>query len=334
VILAGDVGGTKTALALYALNSEAARGPRAAREAVFASPEHPGLVPVLREFLAGERIAAACFGVAGPVAGNRAATPNLAWVVDGAEIAAVIGIPRVELVNDLVAMGEGIAALDASQLATLQEGEADPAGGAALLAAGTGLGCAILAPCGEGGSLVPLPSEGGHADFAARTEEEIGLLRFLRRRHGRVSVERVVSGLGLRNLYEFLAGVRPGEGSPGVASLVAAAGDADAGRVIGEAAAAGRCALCARAVEMFIDAYGAVAGNLALAALATRALYLGGGIAPKLLPQLAAGSFLAAFRDKGRHRALLERIPVRVILEERTPLLGAARRAARAAAQR
>jgi glucokinase len=333
VILAGDVGGTKTALALYQVTSEAARAPRALREAVFSSPDHPGLLPVLREFLAGEHIAAACFGVAGPVAGNRAATPNLAWVVDGAEIAAATGIPRVELVNDLVAMGEGIAALDASQLATLQDGEADPAGNAALLAAGTGLGCATLAACGEDGGLVPLPSEGGHADFAARTEDEIALLRFLRRRHGRVSVERVVSGLGLRNLYEFLAGIWPGEGDPEVARLLSAAGEADSGRVIGEAAAAGSCPLCARAVEMFVDAYGAVAGNLALTALATRGLYLGGGIAPKLLPQLADGSFLAAFRDKGRHRALLERIPVRVILEERTPLLGAARRATRAAAR-
>ena len=332
MILAGDVGGTKTALALCEVGPD---GPRAVREAVFASPDHPGLLPVLHEFLAGEPIAAACFGVAGPVAANRASTPNLAWVVDGAEIAERTGISRVELVNDLVAMGEGIPALDAGQLATLQAGEADRAGGAALVAAGTGLGCAILAPANTGdGSLVPLPSEGGHADFAPRTDEEIALLRFLRQRHGRVSVERVVSGLGLRNLYDFLADADPGKADSKVARAIAEAGDRDAGRAIGEAAAAGRCRVCVRAVEMFVEAYGAVAGNLALVALATRGLYLGGGIAPKLLPQLAAGSFLAAFRDKGRHRALLERMPVYVILEERTALLGAARRAARAAARR
>lgn len=338
-ILAGDIGGTKTTLAIFAAGAEAGAAASAAadrpalprtpeREVTYPSAEHGGLLPIVQDFLAGERapLAAACFGIAGPVVANRSVTPNLPWVVDGGEIARATGIARVELVNDLVAMGLGIAALGAADLATLQEGVATPvgtAGNAALLAAGTGLGITVMAAGPDG--FRPLPSEGGHQDLAPRTDEEIALLRYLRPLYGRVSAERAISGPGLHNIYKCLRDSGFAREQPEIRARLAAE---DPGAVIGEAAIAGACALCTHAVEMFAGLYGAVAGNTALLGLATQGVFLGGGIAPKLLPKLQDGRFLAAFLDKGRMRPLLETFPVKVILEPKTPLLGAARRAA------
>lgn len=328
VILAGDVGGTKTNVGLF----EVAGGvPRLLRSASFHSPEFPGLAALLAAFLAQDaprEVRAACFGIPGPVLDNRASTPNLAWQIDGALVAAEAKVPQVLLINDLVATAEGIPLLAENEVTVLQPGAADPPGhegNRALLAAGTGLGMALLPRAGA--RWLPIPSEGGHADFAPRNEDEIGLLRYLRERFGRVSIERVLSGPGLFNVYKYLRDARHAGESPAVREALAR-GD-DPARVIGEAGtAADGCALCFKALEIFVAVYGAVAGNLALTGTATGGVWLGGGIAPKILPRLTDGFFLQAFLAKGRFVPYLEKVPVRVILNQRTAMLGAARRAA------
>jgi glucokinase len=321
LILAGDVGGTKTNLALFEV---AAGGQRPLRAASFPSADYPGFGPILTEFLGGEAgVEAACFGIPGPVLDNRAATTNLPWELDGEELARSLGIPRLALVNDLFATAYGIPWLQPDELAVLHAGEAEPDGAVALIAAGTGLGMSLIPP---GGGL-PLPSEGGHQDFAPRSEEEVEVWRRLRARFGRVSVERVVSGPGLLSVYEALREAGDGGESPEVRAALAAP-EADAVPIIAEAALAGSCPLCARALDLWAAAYGAAAGNLALVGLATGGVFAGGGMAPKLLAKLRDGGFVAAFRDKGRFQPLMERIPIRVILNEGTAVLGAARWAA------
>lgn len=209
---------------------------------------------------------------------------------------------------------------------TLHSGDATSWGNAALIAAGTGLGMALLLP-GQGIRL-PMPSEGGHMDFAPRNDEEIGLLQFLQGRFGRhVSIERVVSGTGLRNIYEYLVAADFAAEDPALRRELQCS-EAPA-RLISEAALAGRSRLCMKALDMFVAAYGAAAGNLALLGMAVDGVYLGGGIAPQILPKLTEGLFMEAFLDKGRFRSLLERIPVRVILKTETAMLGAAYHAAR-----
>jgi glucokinase len=325
VVLAGDVGGTKSNLGLFEVESGL---PRALRSARFPSADYPDLTPILREFLghdAGE-VRAACFGVPGPVIENRTSTTNLAWELDGGQLSAAIGGHPVVLINDLVATAEGIPLLADDELAVLHRGGPGTAGAGnlALIAAGTGLGMALLPRIS--GAWVPIPSEGGHMDFAPRDEEEVGLLFYLKDRlGGRVSVERVVSGPGLFHLYEYVRERSGQPENPGVREALARRDDP--ARVIGEAALTDACDLCSRAVEMFVSAYGAAAGNLALVGTATGGVYLGGGIAPKLLPRLQDGAFLRAFFDKGRFRGFLEAVPVRVILNDHAALLGAARHA-------
>lgn len=331
MILAGDIGGTKTNVGLFEVEEEGR--PRLIRTESYVSEAFPGLAALLADFLAGHpeaRIDAACFGVPGAVIENRAETPNLSWDVDGDRIAAETGLPRVVLINDLVATAEGLLLLKEDELATLQSGVPEARGregNRVLIAAGTGLGTALLPRIGD--RWVPVASEGGHSDFAPRNEEEMGLLRYLRERFGRVSVERVVSGPGLFNLYSYLRDVHRVQGNPLVQQALAE-GD-DPARVIGEAALAAdpdaRCGLCVRALEVFVAVYGAMAGNLALIGTATGGVYIGGGIAPKILPRLADGLFLQTFLAKGRYTPYLERVPVRVILNDRAALLGAARRA-------
>jgi glucokinase len=333
VVLAGDVGGTKTNLGLFEVEAGL---PRLLRSARFASPDYPGLAPVMEEFLGGDarQVRAACFGVPGPVIENRTSTPNLAWELDGAELARVIGGHALVLINDLVATAEGIPLLGEEELAILHRGVPGTAGSGnlALIAAGTGLGMALMPRIGS--TWAPVASEGGHMDFAPRSDDEIGLLVYLRERFGgHVSVERVVSGPGLFNIYEYLRDRAGLPESPRVRQALEAGEDPS--KVIGEAAISDgaenrekACGLCSRAVGLFVSAYGAAAGNLALVGTATGGLYLGGGIAPKLLPRLLDGHFLHAFFDKGRFRDFLEAVPVRVILNDRAALLGAARRAA------
>ena len=330
VVLAGDVGGTKSNLGLFEVEAGL---PRLLRSARYPSTNYPGLAPMLEEFLGGDarQVRAACFGVPGPVIENRTSTTNLAWELDGAELASVIGGHALVLINDLVATAEGIPLLGEDELATLHRGVPGTAGSGnlALIAAGTGLGMALMPRVG--GAWVAVASEGGHMDFAPRSEEEVGLLFHLREQFGgHVSVERVVSGPGLFSIYEYL---RDRAGLPENSRVRQALdGGEDPSKVIGEAALAEDpekvCGLCSRAVDLFVSAYGAAAGNLALVGTATGGLYLGGGIAPKLLPRLLDGHFLRAFFDKGRFRDFLEAVPVRVILNDRAALLGAARHAA------
>jgi glucokinase len=331
LLLAGDVGGTKTNLGLF--DPPAGGTPRLLRSGHYASPDFPGLAPMLAAFLGtdGARVGAACFGVPGPVVGNRTQTPNLAWELDGAEISQVSGIPAVRLINDLVATAEGIPLLGTEDLAVLHPG--DPAaavgrggeGNRVLIAAGTGLGMSLLPWIG--GRHVPVASEGGHMDFAPRNALEVALASTLGARYGRVSVERVVSGPGLQSLYEHLRGNPEARETPEVVARLGAADDPS--RVIAEAALAGESPLCVRALDLFASAYGAAAGNLALVGTATGGVYVGGGIAPKILPKLLDGTFLQAFLDKGRFRSFLAAIPVRVILNDRAAMFGAASVAAR-----
>jgi glucokinase len=328
MILAGDVGGTKTNLGLFEREGD---GLRLVRSDKLRSPDFPGLSAAIHAFLdAGPveegQLEAACFGIPGPVTGNRASTPNLAWVVDGALVASEVQIPTVALINDLVATAEGISLLGTGELATLQEGSPDPEGNRVLIAAGTGLGMALLPRVGN--RWVPVASEGGHGDYPPRTEDEIDLLRYLRERFGRVSAERVVSGPGLFHIYNFLRDVRRMPESPRVREALGR-GEEPA-KVVGEAALATGpegCELCSRALDLLVAAYGALAGNLALLGTATGGAYLGGGVAPKILPRLAGGRFLQAFLAKGRFVPYLEKVPVRVILNDRAALLGAARHA-------
>lgn len=318
MILAGDVGGTKTALALFAETSAVPL-----REAVLPSRDFAGLHEAVARFLAagGDAgpVSAACFGVAGPVVDGRCVTTNLPWEVDARALAAAIPAPRVALLNDLEATAHGVLDVPATALVTLQPGRPRP-GTLVVIAAGTGLGEAIIA--WDGTRYLVLPSEGGHADCAARDEIQDELLRFLRKEFGRVSYERVVSGPGLANVYRFLRGIA------GVAEpdwLRRRLGDEDPAAVIADAALGGRDAVCARALAIFVAMYGAEAGNLALKALAVGGVFVAGGIAPRILPALTSGPFLDAFRDKGRFADLMRTMPVHVVREARTALLGAAR---------
>ncbi|UCF66263.1 MAG: glucokinase, partial [Acidobacteriota bacterium] len=263
--------------------------------------------------------------IPGPVIGSRVRTTNLPWEIDGNRLERSLGCPVV-LLNDLEAAAHGVLTLGLEALVPLQSGQPDAAGHRAVIAAGTGLGQALLvhkpsSSRGGVGELVPTASEGGHTDFAPRDEEEIELWRFLRQRHGHVSYERIVSGPGLVALYEFYA-ARLGEGEPPWRQQT------DRAQAITEAAARGVSKAAHEAVERFCSVYGAEAGNLALKTLARGGVYVAGGIAPKMLSFLQSGSFIAAFRDKGRYRDLMEQIPVLVVLDEAVNLRGAAHAAA------
>jgi glucokinase len=320
-LLAGDVGGTKTNLALF----DAGGGPLAiVREAKLLNHEHADLADVVRTFLRGERTPrAAAFGIAGPIrAGGRATMPNLGWLIDAAALATGLGIERVVLLNDLEATGYGLATLAPTEYVVLNEGRPVPGANMALIAAGTGLGEAIL--FSDGTTYRVSPSEGGHADFAPRDAEQIAVLTRLMREFGHVSWERLVSGPGLVNLHHALDVPDP----PAVAAAIAAA--ADPAAAIAEAALAGSSPRCIRALDLFVSMYGAEAGNLALKALATGGMWVAGGIAPKLLAKLRDGAFMRAFTDKGRFADLVAAIPVKVVLEPRTALRGAAAYLARA----
>ena len=318
MILAGDVGGTKTALAIFELRR---RSLAVVRESVLPSQGYATFGDAIRQFLSegpSVSIEAACVGVAGPVIDGRCSATNLPWVVDEASLAEGLSTRRVRLVNDLEAAGHGILGLKSSALATLQAGEPRK-GTMALIAAGTGLGEVLLPWDGRRHRVVG--SEGGHGDFAPRTEHEIELLRFLHREFGRVSYERVVSGPGLSNIYRFLLA---SGGPPEAEWLRARMETGDPSAAIAEAALESRDTRAVQALDMFVSVYGAEAGNLALKALALDAVYVGGGIAPKLLAKLKDGMFMKAFADKGRYKKLLAGIPVRVITNPKAALLGAA----------
>lgn len=318
MILAGDVGATKTAVALLEVGGP---GLTTVREATLPSQELAGLEVAVARLLEGEpgvRIDAACFGVAGPVVNGRVTITNLPWEIEETRLARAIGAARVRLLNDLEAMAYGVVHLPETEIATIQAGRARP-GHAVLIAAGTGLGEAIL--FWDGREHTAMASEGGHADFGPRNDLEAELLRFLRADFGHVSYERVLSGPGLFNIYRFLRDTGRGR-EPAWLRDRLAAGDASA--VVSEAGLAGDDPLCVQALDLFVSIYGAEAGNLGLKALAVGGVYIGGGIAPKIRARLGEGPFLDAFRDKGRLHGLMTAMPVRLALNPRTALLGAA----------
>jgi glucokinase len=318
MILAGDVGGTKVDLALYDFSDGKLKYTRDER---YAAKEFHGLEEIVKLFLGAEKVTSACFGVPGPVRNGRLRLTNLPWTLDSRELATGLGIQHVFLINDLEANGYGIAELTAEQFYTLSEGDASQIGNRALIAAGTGLGEGFLA--WNGRMHVPYPSEGGHVDYAPRNEDEIELLRFLKQRYnGRISFERVVSGMGMTGIYEFLREVKGLEEPVWLAEKITEAHDPNS--VITEMGLAAKSELCAKTLDMFASAYGAEAGNLALKVLSVGGLYVGGGIAPRILEKLKDGTFLKAFTDKGRLSQLLINMPVRVILESRAALMGAA----------
>jgi glucokinase len=319
LILAGDIGGTKTNLALFSVHGERLR---VERSHIFPSKRYSGLVPVVDDFLAGDHVPidSACFGIAGPVVDNKVKTPNLAWMVDGVELRRALKLDSVTLLNDLEATAHGVFTLENDEFLTLNEGVMRTLGNKALIAAGTGLGQSILYD--DGRRFRPLASEGGHADFAARNELEIELLRYLFGRYSHVSYERVLSGPGLLNIYRFLKEARGIPEPRWLADRLAAADDLSA--EISKAALANEAEICVQALDVFVSVYGAEAGNLALRAKAVRGLYIGGGIAPKIVTKLKDGTFMRAFGDKGRYTDLLAAIPVQVILNDQAALRGAA----------
>jgi glucokinase len=317
MILAGDVGGTKVNLALYDFVNGKLKH---TRDKQYWAKEHSGLEEIVKEFVVAEKISAACFGVPGPVREGRLRLTNLPWTLDSRELASNLKIDYVFLINDLQANGYGIAELTSEQIYTLSEGDARQMANRALISAGTGLGEAFM--IWDGRDYVPYPSEGGHSDFAPRNEDEIDLLRFLKQKYaGRISFERVVSGQGMPNIYEFLREVR---GLDEPAWLAQRMATEDPNVVITELALVAKSEICEKALDMFVSAYGAEAGNLALKILSLGGLYVGGGIAPRILEKLKDGTFMKAFTDKGRLSQLLVNTPVRVILESKTALMGAA----------
>ncbi len=314
MILAGDIGGTKTLLGLF----EPGPGrPEQLVTTAFETLEYNGLPAIIEEFLAAQSpaptIDGATFGVAGPVINQSAEMTNVPWLVEAGELRRVFGWQKVTLLNDLEAMAFSVPVLNGNELHPLQAGNRMPHGNIALVAAGTGLGTSLLHWVDS--RYVPVASEGGHTDFAARTRRELEFVRFLTDRYGRAEIEQVVSGPGLMNLATFTH--RGADGS-------ARRHDPDAPAEVSAAAMAGTCPHCVEALDMFLSVYGAVAGNLALTAVTLGGVFIGGGIAPRILPALDNGKFIAAFRAKAPMDVLVSAMPVDVILNPDAGLLGAA----------
>lgn len=324
IILAGDVGGTKTNIGWFALRAGRLE---TVREERYSTQEASGLGEIIDDFQQdGPQPAAACFGVCGPVDGEGVAhMTNVPWKASQAEVEERTGV-RAELVNDLVAMAYGVLALDEDSFEVLNPGRADVRGNRAVIAAGTGLGEAILFR--DSGGWIPIPSEGGHADYSPTSEIEIELLKHLMRIYGRISSERVLSGPGIVNIFNFL---RDKKSHVPPHWLTAELERRDPAAVVTEAALAGKSQMCELALDLFVRAYGAEAGDLALIALATGGVYLGGGIAPRILKLLKGEAFLGSFFNKGRLSRMMSEIPVKVLMEPRAPVFGAAYHAAQLA---
>ena len=314
MILAGDIGGTKTLIGLFE--------PRAERPMLidvrsFPTTEYPGLAEIIEAYFAMRRerpkIVAAAFGVAGPVINQTAQMTNVEWRVDADELASRLQFPHVRLLNDLEAMAYSVPVLEGDELTTLQGGLRRPDGNIALIAAGTGLGGALLHRLGN--RYIPVASEIGHSDFAARTDRELAFVRFIRDRHGRCEIEHLLCGPGLVNLAQF---------THQHTATCAAVSHAQPAAEVSKAALSNACPCCVEAMDMFVEAYGAVAGNLALIGMTTGGVFIGGGIAPRVLPALKTGKFTAAFRAKPPMSGLLDVMPVNVILNSDAGLVGAA----------
>lgn len=343
LLLAGDIGGTKTILRL--VESSNSLGLKTLYEESYRSGDFPDLVPIVQKFLAAANTSTgnistpekACFAIAGPVVKNTAKLTNLAWFLDTERLAQQLNIPAISLINDFAAVGYGIFGLTTQDLVTLQVGKYQPDAPMAVIGAGTGLGQGFLIK--QGNQYQVFPSEGGHADFAPRNELEFQLLKYLLAKHDiqRASVERVVSGLGITSIYQFLRDRQIDTENPEIAQIVRTweqetgkdEKTVDPGAAIGSAALEKSDRLSEQTIQMFVEAYGAEAGNLALKLLPYGGLYIAGGIAPKILPLMQNGSFMLNFTQKGRMRSLLEEIPVHIILNQQVGLIGAALSASR-----
>ena len=338
LLLAGDIGGTKTILRLVEVSDSSEL--HTISESRYLSGDFPDLVPIVQQFLASSNSAIpskACFAIAGPVVNDTAKLTNLAWFLDTQRLEQELGIAHVSLINDFAAVGYGIFGLNKQDLHTLQAGKLQPSAPIAIIGAGTGLGQGFLMK--EKDQYQVFPSEGGHADFAPRTELEFQLLKHLLVKHDiqRVSVERVVSGQGVVAIYQFLRDRKITQESPKIAQVVRTweeqAGQQE--KTVDPAAAIGTAAidesdrLSQQTMEMFVEAYGAEAGNLALKLLPYGGLYVAGGIATKILPLLQDGRFMLNFTQKGRMRSILAEIPVYIVLNSQVGLIGAALHAAR-----
>ena len=326
MILAGDIGGTKTIIALF---EGTAAGLRQLRDATFPSREHGSLEEILAIFLkdqAHDSLQVGCFGVAGPVIDGKSKTTNLPWELDETVLAKATGTRRVKLLNDLEAAAYGMLHLNGDEFCVLNEGtKPAPVGNIAVIAAGTGLGEAML--IWDGKQHHPVASEGGHTDFGPTNPEEVELLSFMRDKFGpHVSYERILSGPGLFDLYIFL---RQSSGTPEPGWLTARITKGDPSAAVAQVGLSGEDTIAARTLDVFASIYGAEAGNLALKCLAVGGVLIGGGIAPKMLPALEQGQFMKGFTAKGRYRGLMNRIPVKVALNPRAPLIGAAHYALR-----
>ena len=339
MLLAGDVGGTKVLLGLFEPRE---RRPAPVATGEFTTLEHDHFEAILEQFLrahgvSADQVEAASFGVAGAVTSQSAQLTNVPWRIDAADLAVRAQLRRVRLLNDLEAMAYGVPVLEGDELAILQQGERVPTGNIAVIAAGTGLGEGML--LNVDGLLIPGQSEGGHADFAARTPRELQMVAALTTMFGRVSAEHILSGPGLINIYRFThdaidlaeAGTsadRLGSHEAPIPRTCEAVGEvtdvADLPPRISESAMAGACERCVETLDIFVSAYGAEAGNLGLRVVATAGVYIGGGIAPKILPALRNGRFMEAFRAKAPLDYLVAKMPVAVILNKQSALLGAA----------
>jgi glucokinase len=323
MILAGDIGGTNTRLAFFEMEGER---PRVVAEQVYPSRQLNSLEEIVRRFVSDypQSISVACVGVAGPVRDGKAKTANLPWVIDQKELAAALDNVQVILINDLEANAYGLAVLAENDFVVLNAGAEDAQGNEAIISAGTGLGEAALHL--EGNTRRPIASEGGHSDFAPHGELQIELFRYLEAQYSHVSCERVLSGPGLLNIYKFLSDTGRFEEPAWLAEEMR---EKDPSATISRMALEEKSELCAQALETFVSIYGSEAGNLALRMLATGGVFLGGGIAPKIVEKLRAAVFMESFTAKGRMRPLMESIPVRVIMNDQTALLGAAVHAAK-----
>jgi glucokinase len=322
MILAGDIGGTNARLAFFDVTNGSFRLVAAS---VFPSREYAGLDQIVSRFVDSSSLQpdAACFGVAGPVRNGRVETSNLPWVIESKRLADELNLEKAVLINDLEANAWGIAALDPKDVVSLNQVRGTPVGNQAVISAGTGLGEAGM--YWDGSQHHIFATEGGHADFAPRNELEVDLFRYLSGHYGHVSCERIVSGPGLVNVFHFLRDTGRGTEPKWLTDEMA---HGDAAAAISRAALNGKCPLCEQALDLFVSVFAAEAGNLALKLMATGGVYLGGGIAPKMLPKLSGPLFMQAFVGKGRMQPLLEAMPVKVITNDKTALMGAARCAA------
>jgi glucokinase len=327
MILAGDIGGTNARLAFFdVLDGNF----RLISASVFPTREYSGLDQIVAKFVDTSNLHpnAACFGIAGPVRNGRVEASNLPWVIESKRLADELNLKKAVLINDLEANAWGIAALDPKDVVSLNQislnqAKGAPVGNQAVISAGTGLGEAGM--YWDGTKHHIFASEGGHSDFAPRNELEMDLFRYLSGRYGHVSYERIVSGPGLVNLFHFLRDTGRGTEPQWLTDEM---WHADPAAAISRAGLNGSCPLCEQAVDLFVSVYAAEAGNLALRLMAIGGVYLGGGIAPKMLAKLSGPLFMHAFVDKGRMQPLLETVPVKVITNDKAALMGAARCAA------